>query len=53
MLQGETEFEGADLGWPGYNSVTIVRNNGDTLYIEGSDIQPYDPTTFPDGAYPF
>jgi simple sugar transport system substrate-binding protein len=53
MLQGETEFEGADLGWPGYNSVTIVRTNGDTLYIEGSDIQPYDPTTFPDGAFPF
>lgn len=53
MLQGETEFEGVDLGWPGYNSVTIVRTNGTTQYIEGSDIQPYDRTTFPDGNFPF
>ena len=53
MLQGETDFEGADLGWPGYNSVKIVRQVGGSTYIEGSDIQPYDATSFPDGNYPF
>jgi len=53
MLQGEEIVEGMDLGWPGYESVKIIRDNNGSLLIEGNDIQPYDPTTFPDGNYPF
>ncbi|MFT6973190.1 MAG: simple sugar transport system substrate-binding protein [Pontimonas sp.] len=53
LLQGEEVADGADLGWPGYESIKIVRDNNGSLLIEGNDIQPYDSTTFPDGNYPF
>ncbi len=52
-LQGEEITDGVDLGWPGYESIKIVKDNDGSLYIEGNDIQPYDPTTFPEGNYPF
>lgn len=53
MLQGEEVTDGLDLGWPGYESIKIVEDNEGSLYVEGNDIQPYDPTTWPDGNYDY
>lgn len=53
ILQGNTDFEGTDLGWPGYESMKVIRDNNGSLLLEGNDIQPYDVTTFPDGNFPF
>ncbi|GAB3602802.1 substrate-binding domain-containing protein [Microbacterium aureliae] len=48
MLKGEEVAAGADLGWPGYESITV-----DGQLIIGNDIQQYFPGDFADGDYPF
>ena len=48
MLKGEEVTTGSDLGWPGYESVTV-----DGQLIIGNDIQQYYPGDFADGQYPF
>jgi simple sugar transport system substrate-binding protein len=48
MLKGETVTTGADLGWLGYESVTV-----DGQLIVGNDIQQYVIGQFADGNYPF
>jgi len=48
LLKGEKVESGADLEWPGYESVTV-----DGQLIIGNDIQQYIPGQFAEGDYPF
>lgn len=48
LLKGNKVETGADLGWLGYESVTV-----DGQLIVGNDIQQYFPGDFASGDYPF
>lgn len=48
LLKGEKVENGADLKWPGYETVNV-----DGQLIVGNDIQQYFPGDFADGNYPF